>query len=163
MRIHLSDYQEGAVVDVEAVYDPKQLDLEFVDLHYTGDLKLKGQIQKEKDTLTFRGCMAGRIEQVCGRCLKRIVGKISKDFTLYYEIKGQEIIDTTDDLRETLILDHPVTFLCSETCRGLCPVCGADFNETTCRCKESPRPGSLTSLKEVWDKTKKGRKKHGTS
>ena len=43
-------------------------------------------------------------------------------------------IDLTDCARELLILELPMRVLCSEDCKGLCPVCGADRNEVSCAC-----------------------------
>ena len=37
-------------------------------------------------------------------------------------------------LREELILRVPDYVVCSESCRGLCPSCGVNLNETTCEC-----------------------------
>ena len=45
-------------------------------------------------------------------------------------------------LREDLILAVPITVLCKEDCRGLCPSCGIDLNTSTCDCQ--PAAGSLS-------------------
>ena len=40
-----------------------------------------------------------------------------------------------DDLvRETMILALPLKPLCSEDCKGLCPICGTDLNKSQCGC-----------------------------
>jgi len=55
-----------------------------------------------------------------------------------------------DDLvRETIILALPLKPLCSEDCKGLCPVCGTDLNKSQCNCikKETdPRWEKLKGL-----------------
>ena len=133
MQIRLVDYKEGVPVEVHEEYNPQQLDIEFVDLKYTSPLSLDATIEKGLDTLSFRGHVSSHIERVCGRCLVSIKDSIDEPFDLFYEIKGKEYIETLDDIREVLILDHPLAFVCKETCQGLCP-----WNPG------QPRPGGWT-------------------
>ena len=44
------------------------------------------------------------------------------------------VIDLAGLTREAIILSLPDKMLCSEDCKGLCPVCGADLNKTACSC-----------------------------
>ena len=130
MKLRLAEYKEGDVVEVLQDYNPVDLDVEFIDLKYSGPIKLEGTVEKGEVALVFRGRLTSEIENICGRCLKQIKNRIDQPFDLYYEIKGQEFIDTTDDIREALILDHPITFVCQDNCKGLCAQCGANLNET---------------------------------
>ena len=154
MKLRLAEFKEGVPLRVEQDYDPKQLDVEFVDLKYRKPLHLEGTAEKGPDTLTFRGRLTSEIEHICGRCLKAVSQPVDQPFELYYEIKGLESIETIDDLREVLILDHPITFVCRENCKGLCPACGANLNETQCRCvpERTPAPtGAFVKLKKLWE------------
>ena len=45
-----------------------------------------------------------------------------------------EIVDLESLLREQIILMMPLKPLCDETCKGLCPHCGANLNHETCTC-----------------------------
>lgn len=154
MIIQLHDFKEGEIMEVHKTYNPRELDLDVVDLHYIKPLSMQGTVEKGPDVLTFRGHLSSQTQQICGRCLAKITSGIDKDFEFYYEIKGKETLDITDDLRETLILDHPLSFVCSETCRGLCPQCGVNLNESTCQCRNKDA-GGLTQLKDIWNKKKK--------
>ncbi len=159
MNIRLVEYKEGVVTPVEAEYNPKELDLEFVDLIYSQPLKLVGTVEKSLVTLTFRGELSSRVEHVCGRCLKKIAAPIYAEFEFFYEIEGKESIETLDDLRETLILEHPISFVCEETCKGLCLQCGINLNESRCSCvppDEKPAEGAFAELKKLWNKKKRG-------
>ena len=44
-------------------------------------------------------------------------------------IKG-DTIDLSDIVREQIYLSLPMRSICKESCRGLCPVCGANLNES---------------------------------
>lgn len=57
-------------------------------------------------------------------------------------------IDLAEMLREHIILSTPMQPLCQEECRGLCPVCGQDRNEHTCRCVETPQKNPFSILQE---------------
>lgn len=43
-------------------------------------------------------------------------------------------IDVTELIRQEMILHFPTIPVCSKSCKGLCPVCGADLNDTSCNC-----------------------------
>lgn len=59
-------------------------------------------------------------------------------------------IDLVQLIREQILLALPMKPLHSEACKGLCPNCGANLNETTCDCKSEwidPRLAPLQNLK----------------
>ena len=59
--------------------------------------------------------------------------------------------DISQNLLDELMLALPFRPLCSEDCKGICPDCGANLNETTCGCKVEkidPRWSALSGLKE---------------
>jgi uncharacterized protein len=41
-------------------------------------------------------------------------------------------IDLEPIVREYLLVEVPINPLCRPDCKGLCTICGADLNETTC-------------------------------
>ena len=93
---------------------------------------------------------------------------ISKDktvplqFVLAQEISGEEAdeiilldgteIDVGDLAYSAFILDMDMKNLCSEDCRGLCPGCGVNLNDETCRCKPEVDP-RWAALSQFMDKT----------
>ena len=152
MQIRLADYKEGVLTKVSGEYEPKSLDVEFIDFVYSQNIALRGTVEKGADTLTFRGQLTSEIQNICGRCLKPVPRSLDCPFEFFYALKGKEVIETLDDLRETLILEHPISFVCQESCRGLCPQCGINLNESRCACTSSSKlSGSAFSrLKGIW-------------
>lgn len=134
MKISTRTLRDGFPKKVREEYNPKELDLEFVDLTYSKGLALEGTVEKYLNTLTFHGHLTSQVKHVCARCLKQVEDPIDRPFELVYDIKGKEEVDTLEDLREILILDHPIRFLCRDDCKGLCPRCGEDLNEGPCSC-----------------------------
>ena len=56
---------------------------------------------------------------------------------------------------EQVNLALPMKPLCSDGCRGICPVCGLDRTKGNCRCEEEnidPRWSGLTGLREALKK-----------
>ena len=51
------------------------------------------------------------------------------DYMLFHD--GRRL-DLRDEAREALLLEVPMVPLCRPDCRGLCPRCGADWNEGPC-------------------------------
>lgn len=62
--------------------------------------------------------------------------------------KGEEI-DLADLVREALLLDIPLKYLCSETCKGLCAQCGQNLNAASCACKPKKGDPRLAVLKDL--------------
>src|SRR5205823_3959063 len=60
-------------------------------------------------------------------------------------------LDVIDMLREQFQLVLPMKPLCAQSCRGLCPHCGANLNGADCGCKpvwDDPRLAPLKGLLE---------------
>lgn len=53
------------------------------------------------------------------------------DFLVYYE---DDALEAEELVRQQLYLDLPEKPLCAEACKGLCPRCGADQNQSPCGC-----------------------------
>lgn len=162
MIIYLGQLKEDVEVAVHEEYDPQKLDMEFVDLKYISKLVMEGQLEKGHDALKFSGQLFTDVENTCGRCLKKVTSHVEQPFQLYYETKGLEQVDTTDDLREILMLNHSLNYVCQEACRGLCPHCGINLNETQCDCEKKFNNSALSRLQDIWEKMKE-EKKHGSS
>ncbi len=158
MIIHLPSFKEGVPTQVFQVYNPKELDLEFVDLKYSSDLNMVGVVEKGPDTVSFHGTLTSDVCHICGRCLKQVEDHLRQPFELFYEIKDKEDIETVNDLREALILDHPIRYVCKEECRGLCPTCGINLNESRCHCEKVAASQPFSSLKNMLSKKKQGEK-----
>ena len=61
-------------------------------------------------------------------------------------IDRQHSLKLDEALRQYMITNGPMKPLCSPECRGLCPVCGTNRNETPCSCQAGPRNPQWTPL-----------------
>ncbi|MEA1996038.1 MAG: DUF177 domain-containing protein [Gemmatimonadota bacterium] len=159
----------------------KELDVSEIGFDCEDDLRVSGPAAIDAristtDKLTYyvSGTIGYRVKGRCRRCLKETY----KDKTT--ELKGlfafnealeklhiseneresegifplerdRKVVDLTDLVRESIVLDYPRFLLCSDKCLGLCPVCGADLNNGSCNCRRGvndPRWAKLTELKK---------------
>lgn len=160
MKFILAELKEGVRSAVEGVCTAKDIEVEFPDMAYLSPIRLTGHVEKGGGTLRFQGMLATTIKRTCGRCLQEIQGKLEKDFDWFFETQGKEFIDPIENIRELLIFEHPLVFLCQEQCKGLCPHCGKDLNEDSCNCKENGYHSTPVIIKK--EKFKK-EKHHGKS
>jgi uncharacterized protein len=97
---------------------------------------------------------------ICRRCTVPVSGElripvserfadapIGDDDDLYPIVDGT--IDLGPLVRDAIVLELPMAPLCREDCRGLCPQCGADRNESECGCVApvDPRWANLDVLR----------------
>ena len=80
----------------------------------------------------------------CVRCLEEFYLPVHFEFEELYEFPSRTreetdlilpadgYIDLSELYREFMILGIPMRSLCKEDCQGLCEVCGANLNQTTC-------------------------------
>jgi uncharacterized protein len=64
----------------------------------------------------------------------------------FYEGGGMELEDI---LREQVLLALPMQRVCSKDCKGICPVCGRNRNETGCDCKVDDRSNRWEALRNL--------------
>lgn len=119
----------------------------------------------QPESFLLEGKLLAGTELECSRCLKAIKGK--KDFSfkdLYLrnpdhineyeeEFSGNIFLaeDGTINLADSLIAAlaeyKAEKVLCSEDCKGLCHICGANLNETDCKCNNEDLDPRLEILK----------------
>ena len=92
------------------------------------------------------GPVRGRVE-VAVR--ERYVSATDADEDAYL-LNGDEL-DLEPLARDAVLLDLPLAPLCSAECRGLCPQCGANWNDGPCGCPPvtDPRWSALDALPDL--------------
>ncbi|HBL31840.1 MAG TPA: hypothetical protein DD490_33880 [Acidobacteria bacterium] len=145
--------------------------LEHPELISLGPIEWKGQVTFVDPGYYLRARLSYEQTLSCDRCLKPIVEPTESDVELLILVEhasgaaGEhelhekdlgvlsvqgETLETEPILMEQLELNIPMKPLCRPDCKGLCPTCGADRNETACSCEEptaDSRWAALAALK----------------
>ena len=111
------------------------------------DVTAHGEFMSSGERIDVDGEAKAIVVSRCARCLKPVSEPISaplhatfhrqpdpEDPDQYcYEASKVEL---TDAIRDALVLELPLRFLCKADCKGLCPKCGIDLNTGSCICQE---------------------------
>jgi uncharacterized protein len=125
--------------------------------HALGEIRLQGSLQVT-------------VNAPCDRCLEPVSLPIRAPFDLvymptsvaaeggedeideaavevgYYEGNGLQLNDV---LREVVLLALPMQLVCSESCKGICPVCGQHRNQRECGCQAAAVDDRWSKLKNL--------------
>ncbi|HOK07202.1 MAG TPA: DUF177 domain-containing protein [Syntrophales bacterium] len=132
------------------------------------DLDVRCLVRKVREVVFISGKLGSVLTMTCDRCLEEgemfveaefsytlrpltgLPGEAETELTAedldegYYE---GDLIDLTPLVREQLLLQIPMKFLCRPECRGLCPRCGANLNTAPCSCGEGKIDERLAVLR----------------
>ncbi len=139
-------------------WKPGEIDFSDAGVTQAAPLKAEGVAEllpHSGEEVRVHGKVETTLETECDRCLGRALFPGAAAFDLFYkpvdtDAKAEEVaIDEgeaemgfyelpglvlEDILREQLLLQLPMQRVCSETCQGICPVCGVNRNEVKCGC-----------------------------
>jgi uncharacterized protein len=118
--------------------------------HFASPVKVEGRIENRAGVVTLIMHIAFSLLVICDRCLKETLRDFvfEQTHTVVRELHSEndaddyitaraESIDTAEIAVSDLLLALPYKMLCREDCKGLCPVCGCDRNETECNCMQN--------------------------
>jgi uncharacterized protein len=172
MRIDLSKLPDDA--EVTEVYEPEwwHCDEEGEQvLGLEGPLKVRMRINRAGNKYLLDGEMKGGIMIRCDRCQEPYHFDLDSAFHLYLQTtpsseKGEKEVELLDEdmevefiegeevdldvvVREQVFLSLPMKNICKESCRGLCSVCGVNWNRAQCACRKEPAHPAFQKLKAL--------------
>jgi uncharacterized protein len=131
--------------------------------------EVAGTIVRRGGRLLLASRVEGGVRLECSRCLGEFDLALSTGFDLVFHreerarlpegMDEEDFVLLTDTLesrydifprvRESVLLELPIRFLCSEDCKGLCSACGANLNEGLCGCPEKEPDPRWRDLKKL--------------
>ncbi len=136
MKIIIKDIPARGL-DLREDLDPEAMGLKDKDIRCVTPLHVEAKVEKIQDTVIAKAHVEADFQFECARCLESVEQHKSEDFMFDYPIENlTDAIDLGEDIRQEVILILPVTVLCKEACKGLCPGCGANLNLEACKCKK---------------------------
>ena len=126
-------------------------------------LCVKGKITNNTKSLHLRAKVTGDVVVRCARCLKEMKESVDFDISEILVREDAENTSPDDDVvvfsGHTLDIDDIVInnflmnisakFLCKDDCKGLCPKCGKDLNESECNCSDDEIDPRWAALAEI--------------
>lgn len=142
------------------------------ELKFNKPLTFELNLKRLDNMLVIEGVLHGEAIMSCGRCLDECAQKLESDFTLKgapakavtlareseIELKKDDlddftysgnILDLKEILQEQVILALPLAPVCNTGCRGLCPGCGANLNQSACTCAEKHGRSAFDAIKDL--------------
>ena len=116
---------------------------------FDSPMRVVGQIANHAGAVTLEFRVTASLRVACDRCLKETVQEFSyaethivvrrlvsedEDEDGSYVLAEGECIDPEEIAVTDFLLELPTKILCKEDCKGLCPVCFCNRNETDCGC-----------------------------
>ena len=163
-------------VRFDEIFAPRDLDFELDEIWLAGPLHAQATAELLANTegeVRIQGRFDVLMEAECDRCLGRARFPLDTGFDLFYRpmsfiAREEEVeidegeaelgfyqgggMELEDILREQVLLVMPMRRVCSEDCKGICPTCGKNRNETPCNCTDQhagSRWAALQGLKDL--------------
>ncbi len=130
---------------------------------FISPLKVIGTMMHTGEDFIVKGQVKAKYKALCNRCSAVVINDLQ--FGFMEEFSKQEDEDYPDryvyanndiDLEVMLInnisLMIPMKHVCTEDCKGLCPVCGGNLNDKDCNCIEDKIMNSspFAKIKEIY-------------
>lgn len=121
-----------------------------------GKVRVSLSVTFVKPEVHAEGTIAFTIRGYCDRCLAEIERKVLLPFDqVFYKdvvedgyVYSGSKLDATKAVCDEIALSMPISLLCKQDCKGLCPKCGANLNETQCDC-DTTRENAFAALKNL--------------
>lgn len=155
-------------------WEPSRFDFEDPGVIQKAPLVVEGTAELLPNTggeVQVHGRIRTEIEVECDRCLGRALFPIDAPFNLFYrpldaaEAEDDELaldegeaemgfyelpgLELEDIVREQVLLQLPMQRVCSPACKGICPICGVNRNETACSCQPPSGDDRWMALKNL--------------
>jgi uncharacterized protein len=160
-------------VRFDETFQPGEIDFAGEGVTQSSPLRAAGVAELLANTggeVRITGHLTVSIESECDRCLAQAQFPLDADFDLFYRpiqslVAEEEVaidegeaemgfyagagMDLEDVLREQVVLLLPMQRVCNVNCKGICPVCGRNRNETACNCREEPANERWNALRKI--------------
>ena len=109
---------------------------------FSGSINIEGHVEAVVDTR-------------CARCLKPLKLNLNVDVNETVGDEGVElegtILNVDNIVKNNIVVELPIRFLCKDDCKGICSQCGADLNITECNCTHEQIDERFAVLKKLLD------------
>ncbi len=132
-------------IPVELTGTRSDIEIPFSRIIESESITVRGILNLAASGVMFNGNIKSSWVGTCRRCLEMAKGIINvqareiyienPDPESEYPLSGDQV-DLGLAVHDLLLLELPLAPVCTDSCKGLCPTCGANLNETSCNCME---------------------------
>lgn len=135
MKINISDIRpQGS--DFNGQLSLEELGATEV-IEFVEPIKIIANVEQVGREIIAKAHVSGKYSAVCSRCLGHVEQIWEKKFLIGLEIEPKAVdVNLGEEVRQEVILNLPTKILCEKECKGLCPNCGVNLNNETCKCNE---------------------------
>lgn len=124
------------------------------------EVAVKGEFVGTDQTISVTAEITAHVYSQCARCLEPVDAPIEAtmdaEFVREPEPSDPDLysfegftIDITEAVKDALVLELPLRFLCKEDCKGLCPQCGTNLNTGSCACQREDDDNPFSVLRSI--------------
>ncbi|MDP2182589.1 MAG: DUF177 domain-containing protein [Actinomycetota bacterium] len=169
LRIDVTEIREelGAHVSVQRSVDLGALAVGQIEFAPMGPAAVDVSILNTGNGLVAQGRINATVRTECVRCLELFDLDVEVAVEMFYadreeaQLLNEDVdwepiesgsIDLASAIEAAVTVDLPFAPLCADDCRGICPTCGNNLNETTCLCAspETSPPSPFSALKNLF-------------
>lgn len=127
----------------------RDIHFEYPEIHLKPDLTLNNfsgvaRVTRTPQGILVQGKFQGETPAECVRCLNSFQQPLQTDFSELYAFDERSITDSglllpedanlelEELVREYMLIEMPITPVCTPDCIGLCSICGQNLNEELC-------------------------------
>ncbi|MBQ7638562.1 MAG: DUF177 domain-containing protein [Clostridia bacterium] len=145
-------------IELDAIFasegERRDFDYEFVleDEVIASPVQVRGCVFNKTGIVSLNASAVYLLNASCARCGESVsrTESVNIDHTLishsenddndYFIVVDNMRLDLDELVSEDIFLAMPSRYLCSEDCKGLCSICGANLNREACSCKRIADP-----------------------
>ncbi|NLI15262.1 MAG: DUF177 domain-containing protein [candidate division Zixibacteria bacterium] len=153
---HLKESAEELDIAVEGAKFPYSIEADFTgtmsgdEIICQVDIRTEAEVECSRCLELFNLPIESRLQYVV-QMLDPVPETTDDDDDFEIIPKAQAELDISQRVRESIILAIPIKPLCSDDCKGLCPMCGANLNEGLCGCVPDKSDERWDVLKKLFD------------
>jgi len=154
-------------------FEPGQIDFQGSEVEQAGPLRVEGEAELLANTegeVRIKGTLSVQTKAICDRCLGEAILPLETALDLFYRpmssiARAEEVeidegeaeigfyqgdgMELEDILQEQILLLLPMQRVCREDCKGICPLCGKNRNETASQCKVETVDDRWKALRDI--------------
>ncbi len=130
--------------DFHFEYQPESALIDLPNVKISQPIDVAGRVSLTGDHSCYiDGQVKFSLAGECTRCLTQTEKEFVVSFAESadnesedcYSVKN-DTVDLSKIVDDVVVINAPMSFLCKEDCKGICYNCGANLNDSECKCKK---------------------------